>query len=176
MKKVIAYIALTSIIIAGVANASAIKTWSAEILRYSDLNSNFSHIHDNMVGGHGARLVNADVSSSAAIAHSKLATPALVPKAMVGVLGDCTASPCTISLSSGFSSVTRTGTGEYTGTLSSARANTTYAVQVTPFDSGGIRNCRMTSVSSTTVFTFSCYDAAAAVDTGFTVTVWDNDN
>jgi len=167
------FLALT---ITGIANSGSIKTWVNETLRYADLNSNFAHIHDNMVGGHGARLVNADVSASAAIAHSKMATPALLPKAMAAVLSDCSGSPCTLSMSSGFTSITRTGTGEYTGTLSAARANTTYGVQVTAFDATGIRGCRHTSVTSTTAFTFSCFDAAAAVDTGFMVTVWDNDN
>jgi hypothetical protein len=167
---------LVALVVTGIANAGAIKTWTTETLRYSDLNTTFQHIHDNLRGGTHTLIVNADLSASAAVAHSKLATPALLPKAFGTVAPDCSASPCTLTINSGFTSITRTGAGEYTGTLSSARANTTYTATVTPFDTAGLRGCRMTSVTSTTVFTFSCYDAAAAVDTGFTVLVWDNDN
>jgi hypothetical protein len=156
----------------GIASAGSIKVWVAETLKYSDLNTNFSHIHNSMVGGHGARLVNADVSTSAAIAHSKMATPALIPKAWVAVNGDCTASPC-----SGVTSLTRSGTGEYVVNLTTTRANTSYLVLVAPVDATGIRGCRISAVTTSTI-SISCYDenANAAVDTGLSVVVLDDDN
>lgn len=175
MKRVIWTAVLTALIVTGIANAGAIKTWTTETLRYSDLNSNFQHIHNTMVGGHGARLLDADVSASAAIAHSKLATPALVPKVWASVLSDCSASPCTVSASSGVSSITRSGTGEYDVLFSNVRANAVYGALITPFDATGLRSCRQTS-AATNGFHVSCFDAAAAVDTGFTVMILDNDN
>lgn len=70
------------LLIPAVAVASSIKTWSsAETIRASDLNSNFSHLHSNLGHGHGTIITNADVSATAAIAHTKMATPALLPKA-----------------------------------------------------------------------------------------------
>lgn len=70
------------LLIPAVAAASTIKTWSGgETVRATDLNANFSHLHSNLGHGHGAVITNSDVSASAAIAHTKLATPTLVPKA-----------------------------------------------------------------------------------------------
>lgn len=61
-------------LVTGMAFAGSIKSWSnGQTLTAADLNANFNHIHGLMVGGHGARLVDADVSGSAAIASSKLA-------------------------------------------------------------------------------------------------------
>lgn len=161
----------------GVALAGAIKTWvSGETLTAADLNSNFAHIHNSMVGGHGARLVNADVSASAAISHTKMATPALLPKAwaFVGAAGACGASPCTISASSGVSGVTRGGAGTYSVTLSPARANAVYGVLVT--SGTGALYCIGIPASALLV-TVVCYDAAGAVtDATFTVQILDDDN
>ena len=52
----------------GTAEASSIKVWTFnEVLKASDLNNNFAHIHNTMVGGHGARLVAADVATSLSV-------------------------------------------------------------------------------------------------------------
>lgn len=49
----------------GEAQASSIKVWTFnEVLKATDLNNNFAHIHNTMVGGHGARLVAGDVATS----------------------------------------------------------------------------------------------------------------
>lgn len=83
------------------ATAGSIKVWSnGETVKASDLNSNFSHVHT----GVDAPIVNADISASAAIAHSKLATPGLIPKAWARV-GSCSTldggpQPCTVSAGS----------------------------------------------------------------------------
>ena len=87
-------VALAMFLFAGLTVAGAIKTWgSGDTLLSSDLNGNFQHIHNVMVGGHGARLVNADVSNSAAIRYSKMQTPVVVPR-IFGVI-NCTTS-CTL--------------------------------------------------------------------------------
>jgi hypothetical protein len=165
-------------LVAVVSYGGSIKVWVAEALRYVDLNANFAHIHNTMVGGHGARLVDADVSASAAIAHSKLATPALVPKAWVQV-ASCASNPCTIVVSSRVTSVNRTGAGVYNVDLSYTPPNTAFSVQITPQDATAARHCVLsdTSASSTDSVEFNCFDAAgAAADSGFGVWVMDNDN
>src|SRR3990167_4139156 len=138
MKKLLAVAVLTVLVgvpIAGIAYASTLKTWTThEALTSTDLNSNFAHIHTTMVGGHGARLTNSDVSSSAAIAHTKMATPGLLPKAWVMTGSGCTgdggsSQPCTISKqwpTGFFSGVTYTPTGEFRFTFTYARADAVY--------------------------------------------------
>lgn len=121
------------------AAAGAIKTWTAkEVMTATDINANFSHIHNTMVGGHGARLVNADVSASAAIAHSKLATPALLPKAwaFVGEVAcdgaAAAGTACTIADSSGVTGISANGTaGQYRVNLSYSPPNASFGVVVT---------------------------------------------
>lgn len=59
----------------GFALAGTIKVWStSEKVKASDLNANFAYIMNNFVGGQGARLVDADVTSSAGIQWTKLAS------------------------------------------------------------------------------------------------------
>ncbi len=121
-------------IFATLATAGAIKSWaSGETLHSADLNANFNHIHNLMVGGHGARLVDADVSSSANIAQSKIAglTTALnnlndagVPQVNTlvrawGVFTTlCGAPTCgeVLSGQNGITSVSNTATGVWTVT------------------------------------------------------------
>lgn len=137
---VLAAACITLLVTGWDAAAGTIKVWSTgETLKASDLNSNFAHIHNNMVGGHGARLVNGDVSATAAIAHSKLATPALVPRAwgVVGLGGAClgaaaAGTACTVNASSQVTSVTSSGTdGLYRVNLAYNPSNTNFAVLVT---------------------------------------------
>ena len=121
----------------GLADAGTIKTWTTgEVLTSTDINANFQHIHNTMVGGHGARLRNADVASSAAIAHSKMATPGLLPKAWA-VVSSCSSSPCTVTESSGISTVTRASAGNYTVTFSVVRADANIAVFASAFTNSG---------------------------------------
>jgi hypothetical protein len=117
--------------------ASSIKVWSnSESLTSQDLNANFAHIHNTMVGSHGARLVNTDVSPTAAIAHTKMATPALLPKAWAVVYDQCDAGiadgggNCTVGASSRVTSVTRTSSGYYDVTLGYTPVNAQFAVIV----------------------------------------------
>lgn len=171
--------------VAVVALAGPIKNWSSgEIITSTDLNANFNHIHSVMVGGHGARLVNADVSASAAISHSKLATPALLPKAMGIITSACTSSPCSWAANSGHTSTfTRASAGNYTMTLSSARANTTYGAHVTCSGNGADPCvCYFRGVSSTTQYQVDCSvfvtdgGVRQNADFPFTVTIYDDNN
>ena len=187
MKKRIAVAAV--LLVALVAVAGPIKTWSAgEVIVASDLNANFQHIHNLMVGGHGARLVNSDVSASAGISHSKLATPALLPKAMGGVVTACTSGPCSWGFNSGHSNTfARASAGNYTMTLSSARANATYGIQVTcgGSASSGAVPCTCSIRNSTITTTTYQVDCSVVVtdggvsqnaDVAFTVAVFDDNN
>lgn len=154
--------------------ASSIKVWSSgEVLTSSDLNTTLAHIHNTMVGGHGTRLVNADVSASAAIAHSKLATPALVPKAWAYVGTTC-AGPgdCTLDDSSGVTSVTfAAGAGVYDVIRSVAGTNANAAVLCTC--TVNALYCSAVSVS-TTIVRVRCFDAAgAATNSGFSAVILD---
>lgn len=180
MKKVLQYgslVLLGFILSAGIAYASAIKTWSSgETIRAADLNSNFAHIHNNMVGGGHNLLTNADVSASAGIAHTKLATPALLPKAWAAMLTACNApGACTIAAGSGISAITRTGsTGVYTVDFS-GRTDTSFGVLVQANTNSTTCAAQITSITRVTVY---CTDLAAptAADTLFTVLLLDNNN
>lgn len=116
---------LAVLVLAGIAGAGTIKNWSiGEVITAAQLNQALNHIHTNMVGGHGARLINADVSGSAAIASSKLADGEMIPWAKVSVGGNyllpCTSGTCDIYGERNVESVERTGAGTYTVTFSSA--------------------------------------------------------
>lgn len=177
MKKILLTLLIALIGGVSVVYASALtKTWSAgETLLASDLNANFSHIHDNMVGNHGARLVNADVSTSAAIAHSKLASPALVPKAFAAITTTtCAAGTCTMDASSGVTSVTWSATGVYIVTLNPARANAAYAPFATSHTSSIF--CATTTIAAATYRVDCKTDAAVATNTPFSTFIMDNDN
>lgn len=107
---------------------------SDDTLSPTALNSNFNHIHGTMVGGHGARLTDSDVSPTAAISHSKLASPKLLPRAWVAIAANC-AFPCLEvlnSASTGVSSISHTAVGRWTVTWSVARATTAYGVFIQP--------------------------------------------
>ncbi len=86
--------------------AGVIKVWaSGDRLTSADLNANFAYIINHMVGGQGAKLVDADVSSTAAIAHSKLQYPKLLPKLWA------TVSACNCAAAADTVTCTYTGTG-----------------------------------------------------------------
>ena len=175
MRRILASTVLAFIIgSTSVAVGSAIKSWSSgEVLTSSDLNANFAHIHNTMVGGHGARLVNADISSSAAISHTKLASPSLVPKVWATTpSGSCTPGPCTIA-GTGFSGITGVDAGSYVATFSSNRGPGTYGVLVTPKNTLGI-GCSVELSASQTSFQFDCVDSSGSgTNTGFTVMILD---
>lgn len=111
--------------------AWALKVWVApERPTIAQLNSNFAEVANN-------NLTNANIASGAAIAHSKLATPALVPKAWAMVSANCTGSAaagtaCTVGDSSLVSSITTNGAaGQFRLNLGYTPADTSFAVDVT---------------------------------------------
>jgi hypothetical protein len=165
--------------------AGVIKSWTTgEILRASDLNTNFSHIHDNMVGGHGARLVDADVASGAAIAHTKLATPALVPKAWAALTSLCdglaaAGTACTVAESSQVTAVKTNGaTGQYRVDLAYSPPNASFQVNVTAYTAAlycvAVNFTATTGDANGTNFNIFCYDAAgAATNSAFSFSLLD---
>lgn len=177
-----------ALFIATVALAGPIKVWVAgETITASDINANFAHIHNLMVGSHGARLVNADVSASAAIAHSKLATPALLPKAIGARVLPCDGGTCTWNVNSGFTSTfVRTFAGQYTLTLVAARPVGDYIANV-QLVADGVNDYAQANCwgQVATPSTISVLCARTVPDGGsfrffadapFSVTVFDNDN
>lgn len=164
----------------GVASAGAIHTWApGDVLLSSDLNSTLQHIHNTMVGGGHNQIVNSDISSSAAISHSKLATPALVPKAH-GLVTQCTSTPCTVSEGTGITSVTRSSAGDYQVILSYGPQDAAYSMLLTPaFPVGGTVSVACSVVTSGTPFTtFDIHcedDTGTDIDTGFSILIMDNE-
>lgn len=176
-------VCIAAILMVGTSFAGTIKTWAnGDVLTVTDLNANFQHIHNLMVGGHGARLVNADVSASAAISTSKLAAYRNIPRTWVTLLdankGCGTAvAACTETSPSG-SSLTGTGAGNYTLTLGYTATDSTYGVMLSVHGAGAGATgvCVVTSMTTTT-FNIYCESDAnppAAIDSGFTAVVYDD--
>lgn len=174
---------LAVVLLAIGATASSIKVWSTgEYLTSTDINANFAHIHSLMVGGHGARLLNADVSGSAAIAHSKLATPTLVPKAWAAI-SSCTGATdggtgdtCTLIDSSGITSIIAGVTGTYTVTYPT-RSGTYIGVFATAYSATAEAACHVYSVSTTTVV-LKCVvpSTGAALNSAFSIMLMDTES
>lgn len=150
--------------------AWALKVWTApEKVTIAQLNANFAETANN-------NLTNANLASGAAIAHSKMATPALLPKAWAELDVACSSSPCAVGDSSQMTSVTRTGTGVYVANLAVTLSSTT-APFVTVYETD--KDCRVTARSTTNV-TITCKTngteavAPAASDTLFGVVVFDS--
>lgn len=149
-------------------------TWSSgDALTHSALNQAFQHLHNTFTAG----IKDEHVHASAAIAHSKMATPALLPKAWGKVTNGCSASStCTLYASSRVTSVARTATaGEYEVTLAYTPSGNFMAM-----GSGGeTTNPTMCHVqaSSTSAphITFFCVDHAgtARSDYWLTFVVWE---
>lgn len=104
---------IVAVLLANLAIGSSLYSLTTGPLKASYLNYNFDHLHNSMVGGHGGRLVNADVNTDAGISHHKLKDPQLVPKAWVSI-DSCTttaSASCTIADNSGVTSVTADSSG-----------------------------------------------------------------
>ena len=108
-----------------VAYAGSIKSWSpGNVLRSSDLNANFSHIHSSLRGYGHTLITNADIDNNAAISPTKIAPSTLMPKVVGLVEGT------TVSGGSGISSVSSGSAGNYSVTLSVAPPNDNFMVFV----------------------------------------------
>lgn len=174
-------LALAVVVFGGLATASSIKVWIAgESLSVADLNSNFAHIHTLMVGGHGAKLVNADVNAAAAIAHSKLATPALVPKAWAVQPSVCDGGTCIPTAQVRIPSITRTGHGTYDINFNPAMTNNAYATVITVEYCEATNtpcSCTVGATKGTSAFYISCFDRSGNLsDVGLSVIVMDDNN
>lgn len=152
------------------ASAWALKVWTApEKVTIAQLNANFAETANN-------GLVDANLASNAAVAHSKLATPALVSKAWVTLSAVCSTATCTVADSSLVTGVTRSGTGAYTVTWAPTFSATAAVIPAVHEDD---KNCRVTARSTTTA-TLSCKTngtdvaAPAASDTMFSVVLFDS--
>ena len=113
--------------------AGPIKVWSnGDYVLSSDLNANFQHIHDTMVGGHGPRLTNADVAPNAGIALSKLAQTFALPSYAFQVGSGptpCASGTCTVTgLTGGGVTVTAPVTGEYDIVFTTPLSSASYVV------------------------------------------------
>lgn len=172
--------------------AGTIHTWqNGEALTAADLNAVFQHIHNTMVGGHGARLVNADVNASAAISQSKLADYRNFPRAWATVLPS-NAVACGVPLSActfagnHVTSITGSGNGRFTVLLDYTPTDPTYAVMLSSigqyqYDGGtAITNgaCQLTAIGVGAVneFNIMCTDLATPtlLTQGFSFSVFDN--
>lgn len=173
----------TFLLVGTLASASAIKVWAAgDQVQVSDLNSNFQHMHNSMVGGHGGRLLNADVNSSANIAYTKLQNGRGIARAYVGIVSCTGAGACSMTNSSSMNvtGVSRSATaGDYTVTLNYTASDTAFATVV----NAGYRTsiganilCQSASLSTTTI-SVKCLDytgAPAAADSAFSLVVYDD--
>lgn len=156
-----------------------IKTWSSgETLTASELNANFAHIHNNMVGAHGGRLVDSDVSSIANINSSKLAAYRYIPTNWeVRTLMCAVNGACTVAASQNITSDTRTAQGVYSVVMP-AHTDNAYAVFLTVNAcNAGNCTCQVNGQTTTTI-TVNCFrvdtGSNAAVDATYSLTVMDN--
>lgn len=149
-------------------------TWSSgNTLTAANLNDTISHIHNTFTAG----IVDAHISSSAAIAHSKLATPALVPKAWAVVTTNCNGgaaawTPCGAFTGSKVTQIAESGTnGTFCVQLAYTPTDTNFAVIVSTNSAN--RTCESDNRSSGATcggitptnrhFLINCYDAALAL-------------
>lgn len=161
--------------------------WGGAVYRFRDgthlaashVNYNLKHLHDSMVGEHGPRLVDGDVSADAGIAFSKLAIPALVPVAW-GYFGTCITTAdgtdCSNQNDQGLNfAEARVGAagadGLYTVWLDSSRTDTNYAVIVTP--TGGSYSTCYVNQKFVNAFYLDCQEVTGFVDRAFSVLVMD---
>ena len=168
----------TLLLVSAIAAAGGIKSWSSgDTLTTTDLNANFAHIHNAMVGGHGARLVDADVSASAAIGYTKLQNGRGIARAWADVESICSADPCTISESLNVTSIARASEGVYTLTLAYTATDNVFAAFVSTSSSTILALCQGVSTSTTTA-TINCFEADGSIaveDAAFHVVIFDGD-
>lgn len=175
MKAFFQAIGVAAVLWAAAAGAGSLYSWSSgETLSASQLNTNFSHIHNNMVGGHGARLVDADVSASAAISRSKLQNYQGLPTGFAKVGSGttaCSTGTCTLGDSHNVTSVTFNSTGNYTVTIPTMGDSEFGAVAAAHAQN---LHCGAAPASATTA-TVICTDLANTLANAvFTVTFFDN--
>ncbi len=173
MKKLVL---LGTLLLGAVVSAGPIHSWvTGEYITASDLNAALTHLHNSVGHGHGPVLINSDISTSAAIAHSKLATPPLIPKAWVSLSATCTAGTCTSVDSSVVTSVAFVSTGVYTVNFPT-RGDANYGALATAYGNLLI-NCGVTAKAATNA-TVTCVTGTtgAVVNGAFTFLTLDTSN
>jgi len=148
-------------------------------LTAAQLNDSFSHVDNVFSGG----ITDSMVSGSASLQHSKLATPALLPKAwaLVGVAALCNGAaavgtPCSVDVSSRISSVVAGGvTGQYNVNLAYTPTNANFGILATGRIAGVNCNAgfQQTAAPQLVVYCFTG-TTGAATNTPFTVMVLDD--
>lgn len=164
--------------------SQTLYSWgSDEVVVNTDLNGNFTALKTGKVGS-GVTLTNSDIASNAAIAHSKMATPALLPKAWATVTANCdggaaAGTDCTVGDSSNIPSANgveaTAAAGVYRVNLSYTPANANFAVLVTAHTSGVYCNAD-TRATAAPHFVVRCWDGAvpgASNNVQFSVLVMD---
>lgn len=167
---------LLALLLAVNAFGGSIKTWSAgEYITATDLNAALAHLHTNLGHGHGPVIINSDINASAAIAHSKMATPALLPKAFGNIT--CSGAGCSSGDTNGITSTARTSAGVYTVTIP-ARANTSFTVLVSSTLNTTADAACHAWVATTSTIAVRCITAStgAALESDFNLIVMDTDN
>ena len=145
-----------------------------QVLTHTQVNDAFAHLHNTLTGG----ITNSHISSSAAIAHTKLLMPALVPKAWAVVIPACAGGAaagtlCTVASSSQVTSITAHGTtGVYRVNLAYTPPSANFATIVTNHTGGGIFCTTDTMATVAPHFRVNCLrHDNVAVDATFSVIV-----
>ena len=149
---------------------------SSDVLTAANLNQAINHIHNTF-----GNIVNSHIAAGAAIAHTKLANPILLPRAagvfyesttVVGATTNytaCTSATCQFQ-GDRVSSVTSAGS-VYSVTLAYTPQNAAFGVQITPVINSGL-SCRAYDFQTIAPhFKIACGAGVAAQ-----FTVYDNDN
>ncbi len=173
---VFAFVSLPMQAVLAHSETPSMVTWTVgQKLTYTDLNDAFSHVHNTLSGG----LSNTNLSSSAAIAHSKMATPGVLPKSFLYVGTPCTVNGvCAETVDQGATSVTtRTATGTYDIIWSSVRTNAAYGLLVVGHGVGNFI-CSQQDTANVAGFRVNCFtaDTGVAADAPFTVVMFDDNN
>lgn len=165
---------LFGLLVAGApAIAGTIKTWASNsVVTAADLNANFQHIHGLMVGGHGARLVDADVAANAAIQASKI-TGFTAPKAygsMGAVCDSSTTTTCTSVEGTRVTSVTATSVaGTLSVTLNYTPVNANFGVLA--FSTSAVVFCSASALQTAAPqFTVLCRTDSGAIVNNMAIT------
>lgn len=175
---------LTAIEVAWAHSGSpASSTWApGQTLTSTALNDTIAHLHNTLSGA----ITNVNISSTAAVAHTKLATPALVPKAWGYVYSSpaCVGSgtqdsvTCALLEDSGVTAVKNQGVvGEYRVFLDTVPTNANFSVLVTAHDDNMVCIARSQASGSASVpqFVVICEVAfsGSAADVNFSFLVMD---
>ncbi len=137
---------------------------NGQILTADNLNNAFSHVHYTMSGN----ITNDNISPNAAIVHTKLATPGLVPKALfTGRFNayDGGSVPLTYDTTVNVTSVKQSSTSEFEVKLTSEPSVANQmAITLTPLKGNAVSVCTPFSrqIGASASFVVSCYNSSDA--------------